>query len=338
MRIRVSTRRVAILAIALTAIVIGMGVALADTSDAAFCSLCKNMDPAITHYQESAHKDVNCEQCHTVPGPFFFLTAKMEALQEPIAQLTGQWEAPIVGHVVNASCRRCHNDEQLFNVISKNGINVSHKHLLEDGFQCMSCHSTVAHGDSVPIGSQTYPTMDKCLVCHNNRYTAPDGSVAVSRCDLCHVEPPKSAKPVTHGDDWLVTHGSLGNLATCSACHRGKNACSRCHGGVEMPHDDGWLTDHGPTVSQVGRAACSKCHDSKAYCNTCHQVKMPHPGDFIGKHAVAAANSKQTCFNCHEVATCQSCHDAHNAGDPAAHDLLTAKPTPAASKSSANGD
>ena len=333
MRVRVSTRRVAIIMVALTALVAGMGVALTDTSDAAFCSLCKNMGPSVKYYKESSHSTVNCEQCHTVPGPFFFLTAKMEALQEPISQLTGNWEAPIIGHVDNSSCRRCHNDGQLFSVISKNGINISHKHLIEDGFQCIACHSTVAHGDSVPAGSRNYPTMDKCLVCHNNRYQAPDGTVAVAKCDLCHTQKNYSAKPDSHNSDWLTTHGSLGILTTCTACHRSATACSRCHGGVVMPHEQQWLTGHGKAVKQVGRAACSQCHDSKIYCNSCHQVQMPHPADFIGTHQVAAANSRQTCFNCHPVATCEACHNAHNSGDPAAHGLLTAKPTPASSVS-----
>ena len=68
------------------------------------------------------------------------------------------------------------------------GISVNHKHLIEAGFLCQRCHSTAAHGDAVPEGSRTYPIMEQCLICHNNNYTAPDGTVATSRCDLCHAK------------------------------------------------------------------------------------------------------------------------------------------------------
>jgi nitrate/TMAO reductase-like tetraheme cytochrome c subunit len=334
MRIRVTTRKVTIGTIFVTLLFVGMAVAMTSTSSAGFCSSCKNMKPAVRGYKISTHKGVNCEQCHTEPGPFFFLTAKMEALQEPISQFFGTYELPIVGTVANQSCRRCHTDDQLFGVISKNGINVSHKHLIQAGFQCVNCHSTVAHGDAVPVGSRTYPTMDKCLVCHNNKYTAADGTVAVATCNLCHKQPNYGSKPISHDSQWLTTHGSMGILSTCSACHTKPNACSRCHNGLEMPHVAGWLTKHGATVKTGGKNACSLCHDTKVYCQTCHQVQMPHPKDFLGTHNIAAANAKDTCFTCHQVANCQACHDAHGVGTPAAHDLFkgeTWSPSPTAS-------
>ena len=146
-------------------------------------------------YDKSAHRDVNCEQCHTKPGPFFFLTSKLEALQQPIAQITGDYEKPILGFVLNQSCRRCHTNENLFKTISTGGIIVNHEHLIEAGFLCQRCHSTTAHGDAIPEGSRTYPVMEQCLICHNNEYTAPDGTVATSRCDQCHAKRGYGATP-----------------------------------------------------------------------------------------------------------------------------------------------
>ena len=178
MRLPAHPRGLTIAAILLTVVVVGIGVALAATSTPQFCAACKSHVPIVDEWRASAHNDVNCEQCHTKPGPFFFLTAKLEALQQPIAQITGDYEKPILGYVLNQSCRRCHNNELLFNPVSKNGIRVQHKHLIEAGFLCMRCHSTQAHGTAVPEGSRTYPSMDQCLICHNNEYRAPDGQVA----------------------------------------------------------------------------------------------------------------------------------------------------------------
>jgi nitrate/TMAO reductase-like tetraheme cytochrome c subunit len=333
-RVRLTKRLLIVVTIVTTAIVVALGLALAGTSSASFCASCHNMKATVAAYERSPHKSVNCEQCHTKPGPFFFLTAKMEALQEPVSQLTGHYEQPILGSVLNTSCRRCHTDKQLFATISKNGIRVNHKHLIQAGYQCVRCHSTVAHGDAVPAGSRTFPTMDQCLVCHNNQYKAADGTVAESRCDLCHTQRNYTDKPASHNADWLKTHGSNGILSTCSACHRAADACTKCHNGVAMPHTSGWLTQHGKVKEKLGEKACSLCHDTKTYCLTCHQVPMPHPSNFIAVHNVAAAKSDQTCFNCHEVANCQACHVAHSTGTPQAHGLFkTPASTPSPSPS-----
>ena len=79
-----------------------------------FCAACKSHEPYVAEYRKTAHSDANCEQCHTKPGPFFFLTAKLEALQQPVHQLTGDYEEPILGTVLNQACRRCHTDNLLF--------------------------------------------------------------------------------------------------------------------------------------------------------------------------------------------------------------------------------
>jgi nitrate/TMAO reductase-like tetraheme cytochrome c subunit len=311
-------------AIVLTVVVVLLGASLSATSSPRFCSSCKNMQSHVKTYQQSAHRQFNCEQCHTQPGPFFFLTSKLTDLQEPIQQLTGNYQTPIVGLVPNQSCRRCHSNKEMDSVLTVNGIRVQHKHLIDAGFLCMRCHSTVAHGNAVPPGARTYPSMDQCLLCHNNKYKDAEGQVATSRCDLCHAQPPADALPASHKSPaWKTQHGSIGILSTCSACHTQKDACSKCHNGVDMPHNDHWITEHGKTAQALGKQACSMCHDTTKYCDTCHKVKMPHPADFLGKHpAVAARIGTETCFNCHTVANCQACHAAHNGGTPPAHQLL----------------
>ncbi|MCX6362863.1 MAG: NapC/NirT family cytochrome c [Actinobacteria bacterium] len=345
MSFRLTARGLTISAILLTVVVVGIGVALAATSTPQFCATCKSHVPYVEEYKKSAHRDVNCEQCHSKPGPFFFLTAKLEALQQPIAQLTGDYEKPILGYVLNQSCRRCHNNDLLFHPVSKNGIRVQHKHLIAAGFLCMRCHSTQAHGDAVPVGSRTYPSMDQCLICHNNQYRAPDGTVATSRCDLCHTKRDYGAMPANHKEPgWSTRHGAVGILSTCSACHVAKDACSKCHSGILMPHPTTWISEHGLTVDKRGDTkVCDQCHDTKDYCKTCHKVPMPHPSDFLATHpATTTRVGSDTCFNCHVVANCQACHDLHAGGDPQAHKLLggakyTLPATPAPSSSAIVG-
>ena len=340
MRIRVTTRKVVVTAVVVTVFVVLIGFMLVYTSSDGFCRLCHDMQPSVDAMERSAHADVNCEQCHTKPGPFFFLTAKMEALQEPVKQISGNYEKPILGVVLNSSCRRCHTDEQLFPTISRNGINVNHKHLIEAGYQCVSCHSTTAHLDAVPEGARTYPTMDQCLVCHNNDYTAPDGTVALSTCDICHVKPATGTEPSNHVADWRQIHGSAGILSTCSACHppikgaapppggwTSKLDCTKCHRGVLMPHPEAWLSEHGAASLEKGEESCALCHDTKTYCMDCHGVRMPHPQKWLGMHRqVVRARNAAVCLNCHQFTSCDACHTAHRTGSPPAHHFLTGKP------------
>jgi len=323
-KFRLTARGITIAAIGLTVLVVLIGVLLAATSTATFCSACKSHEPYVAWWEQSAHGSVNCEQCHTKPGPLFFLTSKLEALQQPIAQITGDYEKPILGFVLNQSCRRCHTNDSLFTTISAQGIRVDHQHLIEAGFLCQRCHSTVAHGEAVPEGSRTYPAMDQCLICHNNRYRADDGTVATSRCDQCHEKPVSSAVPATHDQaGWDTRHGAIGILSTCSACHVQKDACSSCHSGIEMPHAAVWMTTHGKTAEAQGRETCAQCHDVKEYCRTCHQVKMPHPEDYVAAHPQSVEKAGvPTCFNCHVLDNCQACHVQHASGDPRAHSLF----------------
>ncbi len=334
MRFRLTVRGLTISAVVLTVVVVGIGVALAATSTAWFCGACKSHEPYIIGQRASAHAGVNCEQCHSKPGPFFFLTAKLEALQQPIHELKGDYEKPILGTVLNQSCRRCHNNDVLFEPVARSGIRVQHRHLIEAGFLCIRCHSTEGHGDAVPEGSRTYPTMDQCLLCHNNEYTSPSGQEATAECELCHTKKDYDDTPFSHDDAaWPENHGSVGILSTCSACHTQPDDCVTCHSGVRMPHAEMWISRHGLGVERQGEASCRQCHD-RDYCTTCHQVDMPHPEDYVATHPEPAETvGTSTCFNCHVVANCQACHDQHNSGDPRAHDLLrgvdfTMPPTP----------
>jgi hypothetical protein len=226
--------------------------------------------------------------------------------------------------VLNQSCRRCHTNKDLFKTISAGGINVNHEHLIEAGFLCQRCHSTVAHGEAVPEGSRTYPVMEQCLICHNNNYTAADGTVATSRCDLCHKEPGYADQPVSHDQaDWSTRHGAVGVLSTCSACHVKKDACSKCHNDILMPHPEAWLYAHGKTAEAKGRESCGQCHNVKEYCKTCHKLPMPHAENFVSSHPRSAARyGTPTCFNCHVLDNCQACHEQHASGDPRAHSLF----------------
>jgi len=128
-RFHLAERGLTFAAIVLAAIVV-IGVSLTATSLPSFCATCKSHKPIVASYHNAAHRDVNCELCHSRPGPFCFLTVKMEALQRPIAQVTGDCEELILDSVLEQSCRQCHQNERLFGTITAQGID-----------NCGECHS-----------------------------------------------------------------------------------------------------------------------------------------------------------------------------------------------------
>ncbi len=334
MNFRLTVRGLTIAIVLISVATIGIGVALAGTSTNAFCGLCKSHGPYIDGVEASGHAAVNCEQCHSKPGPFLFLTAKMEALEQPVKQVSG-YEEPMLGTVMNQSCRRCHTNDVLFDMVSTSGINVQHRHLIEAGFLCNRCHSAVGHGEAVPEGSRHEPTMFQCLICHNNRYTSSEGEVAIADCELCHTKKDYAETPSTHETAaWEKQHGSLGILSTCSACHHDKRMatldlgetgapdCRSCHDGLLMPHPKSWQRLHGEREAALGEEACTTCHPSEDYCKTCHQLAMPHPSGFVASHTKAAERIGTGCMNCHRADNCQACHGQHRDGAPQGHQLF----------------
>lgn len=151
------------------------------TSQPSFCGRCHVMTPYIEAWGRSAHQDVNCESCHLTPGFFGFIGGKIAGLQVVMNYIRGNYEDwSFNAAVPNISCVQCHEE-----VLEKNlhdggtGITVSHINIVELGGKCINCHSTVAHGGAIPIGSETHPTMATCLRCHNDTDAPLD-------CALCH--------------------------------------------------------------------------------------------------------------------------------------------------------
>ena len=180
-----------IMGVSFAGLLLFSGFSLWWTSQPSFCDKCHVMNKYVDAWEESSHADANCEHCHLNPGLFSFLGGKISSLQVVANFVTGNYEDySFNASVTNAACLECHEpimEETIRNTTS--GIIVSHREIIGSGGKCMSCHSTVAHGDTVPIGSATFPTMQTCLVCHD------DDTAPLSDCGLCHIDPPIGRQP-----------------------------------------------------------------------------------------------------------------------------------------------
>jgi nitrate/TMAO reductase-like tetraheme cytochrome c subunit len=155
------------------------------TSQPDFCNKCHVMNVYVDTWDASAHTGINCEHCHINPGLFNFMGGKVAGLQVVANYITGNFDDDsFSASVSNAACLQCHGDLLVPEKITfDDGISVSHQHIMDNGGKCMDCHSTVAHGDAVPVGAATYPTMDRCMKCH-------DGTTAPPDCVVCHESGP----------------------------------------------------------------------------------------------------------------------------------------------------
>lgn len=169
-------------------LVVLAGASMWWTSQPSFCNRCHPMEPYVRSWEASSHAEVNCEECHLQPGTIAFIGGKLASLQVVVDYFHGNFRDESFNAVVsNASCLECHADIENRQLVSDQ-IKVDHAGIIRLGSKCMSCHSTVAHGDVTPFGSRTTPTMATCFTCH-------DGTVAPTTCTTCHLPGDKRLPP-----------------------------------------------------------------------------------------------------------------------------------------------
>lgn len=211
-------------------------------------------------------------------------------------------------------CIQCHPDIDSF---MPGRIIFEHAEHLRRNYQCTVCHPQFGHGDE----NIRRPDMRSCYRCHGLTHSE-SGLVASEDCLKCH---PKSfeLKPPDHTKAFQAgAHKARANKdsAYCSMCHK-SDFCVDCHQGRKrradgtlsqrvIPADHRqatWRGKHGGRfLAQEG--VCGSCHDAQS-CTPCHQTAMPHPADWLSKHASANSKKDADCNVCHkERERCQQCH------------------------------
>jgi Cytochrome c7 and related cytochrome c len=258
-----------------------------------------------------------------------------------------------------------------------------HARHLKLGARCETCH--VAAPTSTSAADDLIPAEAACRACHEIDRTAPAKVVPpgapAARCDACHVgwmpppgpagafaEPPRvrvtppnlkfnhrlhvsrgmgcEACHTNVALEGLATRDDLPKMATCLACHDGKQTTSRC-GACHLTEPDGRLRTnlasaataalglagtgplepsgvlrgfdaHGPTFArdhaQAGREEgyCLSCH-KRSECVDCHGGTVRpmdiHPSDYVSLHGNDARRNTPDCSSCHrEQSFCIACH------------------------------
>ncbi len=158
-------------------------------------------------------------------------------------------------------------------------INFDHQqHLVHSGIrgQCVTCHPGV-----VVDGEPRLPPMSTCLECHEAEFQQ-------ARCTPCHVaEHLVQLRPesfMRHDSNWWRDHAR--------SAERSPQICAECHG-------ETW---------------CSECHSQRRGLPIDQRLpeaierRLPHPGDFIVRHAIEARARSASCLSCHTSQSCDACH------------------------------
>ena len=255
--------------------------------------------------QDSPHRDIACLDCHKGATPIQRIGFRMTVLYGMRLHLIPVTESS--AKVVNASCESCHDVMSLSGTQTNNGIVISHK-TCADGQWCIKCHASVGH-PSDQIWASRY-AMDACLNCHTQQQVDATSGCSLCHDGRFNGLPTAAASTfgVVHGPNWQTTHG-LGDWNTCRSCHA-SDFCARCHGGL-VPHDVTIVGTHGRTA-RLDASKCDTCHRDERFCADCHQIEIPHPDGFLSQHSqITAQRGQQICNNCHVQMDCDNCHRAH---------------------------
>jgi len=231
---------------------------------------------------------------------------------EPTATVNGDPTAATTpgggdGGDVFTQCTTCHGDLDISypDRVSAGLLYRHAKHFAKGVSDCSQCHVPNTHEpDKI-----NKPTMTRCFVCHG----LTDQSIAPGVCTTCHPAD-FPAIPTSHEDPiWKTDHGTTAenDPFLCTSCHE-QAKCTSCHG-IDMPHPKDWKDElHAQTFFEVGMATCTKCHarapDAVDTCDSCHHPKQPEGVPWRQAHPdIVKARGGDTCFTCHNPATCATC-------------------------------
>lgn len=170
-----------------------------------------------------------------------------------------------------------------------------------DSGSCLECHAEVAVNPLVARGirvshSEMIDAGMGCLLCHQAVGHGSPGQPAKSTA-----APRRVVRPM---------------MNRCVTCHDGKTAsgeCDVCH--VSNPADRS--VRPAPVGVTPVRVRCDGCHkrSTEERCVSCHGLEMPHPEEFLRRHAGLSVEDPSLCASCHENASPQlgcACHDEAN--------------------------
>jgi nitrate/TMAO reductase-like tetraheme cytochrome c subunit len=168
------------------------------TDSAEFCgTICHNMDPQYTRYQQSPHARVTCAGCHIGPGPGAFVKAKVSGLRQVYFTALDAFPRPIPPAITELrpareTCEQCHWPSQFFGSLLRRTVhfapdenNTRHEYEIMVKVGGLNNSLGVAEGIHMHMLDRVEYVADDAKLDHIPwvRYTYPDGTKIVFRSD-----------------------------------------------------------------------------------------------------------------------------------------------------------
>jgi len=168
------------------------------TDSAEFCgTICHNMDPQYTRYQQSPHARVTCAGCHIGPGPGAFVKAKVSGLRQVYYTAFDAYPRPIPPAITELrpareTCEQCHWPSQFFGSLLRRTVhfapdesNTRHEYEILVKVGGLNNSLGVAEGIHMHMLDRVEYVADDAKLDHIPwvRYTYPDGRKIVFRSD-----------------------------------------------------------------------------------------------------------------------------------------------------------
>jgi len=317
------TRRiVAIVAVFVAVIVVGVALALFVTSRPAFYERYQGLARRHTTLASSAHTGINCVTCHVDKrGVLVSDAARVGEFYRSLVTSSTDLAFVKFSPPASAACLDCHR--YAWSTDASRTAKVPHPaHLRVAGEtrDCVSCHKWVAHEEPYQAKHKTMPFSGVCASfgCHV-------GTKQSNECANCH-----HVLQEARGD-WKVNHQKVvrasGPNACLQSCHNA-DQCRTCHttgktpvlpssiatagvSVIEVQHvKTDWLTTHG-TVALQDPAKCTICHISEGECLDCHSQRPAFHGPastWLNRHQPLSTANPQRCLTCHKQYWCDACH------------------------------
>lgn len=159
------------------------------------------------------------------------------------------------------------------------------------------------HYGLVAAQGTVYYEPSSCFTCH--RYiveNVAEGTVRTRHkdfiesdwsCSRCH-------KGIGHKEQRVFS------MRYCLECHDGARATARCEDchikDIYLARLKKEVPEESPRVSAGPIQCYNVCHPKEvdAICTPCHGVEMPHPREFIARHATYSYENRALCVRCHE--------------------------------------
>ncbi len=204
---------------------------------------------------------------HTELGVRGFVDAKLRALTEFVAHITGKYEVPIRSNVrvTNQQCLKCHPDAKTIVDVK---VDVRHDVHIENEVLCADCHSRIVHAAA---GEPKVIQTSQCDDCHNSHSGfSIQGKHALLRCSDCHTGGIYTGTP-SECIDCHTEPTYHSGLPDCAQCHTTSNFSSSTY---RHPR----IEEHYPRGER--QLSCIDCHKStysKYSCtgSGCHSSNTP---------------------------------------------------------------